>query len=144
MSYPIAKIDLARSELIVDAPKLPNIRQDLETRHFDLPVALHAGYFGLLALWLGVMFAGFRSPGLVIPMAIFMVFLAGFYVVPAMWSRMQPQRPGGPLTLSQLLDRGIQTHVGWCSGRDAAIQVLTIPVLIFGWGLAAVTIAALT
>lgn len=143
MSRPIAKADLVSTLQLAPAPQLPNIRQDLESRHFDLPVALHAGYFGLLLAYLGVMAVGFRSPGMILPIAICVIFTFGFYVVPALWSRMQPERPAGPMRFAQLLDRGIQTHVGWCSGRDAAVQVLTIPVLILGWGIAVVSIAAL-
>jgi hypothetical protein len=143
MSRPINKADLASTQQLVPAPTLPNLRQDIESRHFDLPAALHTGYFGLLLAYLAVMFLGFRAPGMIIPIAICVIFTVGFYVVPALWSGMRPERKSQPASIASLLGKGVQTHVGWLSGRDAVVQVLTIPVLILCWGLAVVTIAAI-
>lgn len=144
MSHPIPREALARTQQLAPAPELtPNVRQALETRHFDLPVALHAGYFGTLLVYLGIMYVGLRSPGLIIPIAICVIFTVGFYVVPALWSGMKPAHADGPMSLQALLANGIQTHTGWCRGRDAVAQVLILPVLILGWGIAVVSIAAL-
>lgn len=144
MSHPIPRAVLAETQQLASAPELtPNLRPGPESRHFDLPVALHAGFFGMLVLYLGIMFIGFRSPGLIIPIAICVIFAVAFYVVPALWSTMKPTHADGPLTLQALASRGVQTHTGWCRGRDAVIQVLTLPVLILGWGIAVVSIAAL-
>jgi ABC-type spermidine/putrescine transport system permease subunit I len=144
MSRPIPREALARTGQLAPAPELaPNVRQALETRHFDLPVALHAGFFGTLLVYLGIMFVGLRSPGLIIPIAICVIFTLGFYAVPALWSGMKPDHADGPMTLAALLERGIQTHTGWCRGRDAVAQVMILPVLILGWGIAVVSIAAL-
>lgn len=143
MSLPITREELARTRQLAPAPELPNLRQSVETRHFDLPVALHAGFFGLFLVYLAVMFIGLYSPGLIVPMAIFVVFTAGFYIVPALWSGMTPQHTDGSMSLQALLAKGIETHTGWCAGRDAMVQVLLIPTLILGWGIAVVSIAAL-
>lgn len=143
MSRPIKKADLVSSQQLAPAPSLPNLRQDIESRHFDLPAALHTSYFGLLLAYLAVMFLGFRAPGMIIPIAICVIFTVGFYVVPALWSGMRPQRGSEPANMTTLLGGGIQTHVGWMSGRDAVVQVLTIPVLVLCWGLAVVSIAAI-
>lgn len=147
MTRPITREELARTHQLAPAPQLaptsPNVRQALETRHFDLPVALHAGFFGLFLAYLGIMFLGFQSPGLVIPMAIFVIFTVGFYVVPALWAGMTPEHADRPLGLAALLDRGIMTYTGWCRGRDVVAQVMVMPVVLVGWGLTVVTIAAL-
>jgi hypothetical protein len=37
---------------------------------------------------------------------------------------------------------GIATYTGRLNGRDAAVQMLILPVLILGWGMAVVTIRA--
>lgn len=145
MSRPISRAELARTQQLATVPlPAPNLRQGIETRHFDLPVALHAGYFGLVLAYLGVMFLGFRSPGMIIPIAICVIFTVGFYAVPALWSGMKPDHEDDrPLGMDALLQRGITTHTGWCRGRDAIVQVMLLPVLILGWGFAVVTIAAL-
>jgi hypothetical protein len=48
-----------------------------------------------------------------------------------------------PLTLGQFESFGIMTHTGKLAPRDAAVQVLLLPVLVLFWGLTAAIIAAL-
>lgn len=148
MTRPITRAEFARTRQLAPAPHLapvalPNIRRELETRHFDLPVSLHAGFFGLFLAYLGIMFLGFQSPGLIIPMAIFIVFTVGFYVLPALWAGMKPHHVDTPLGLAALMQQGLMTHTGWCRGKDVASQVMLMPVVLVGWGLTVVTIAAL-
>ena len=144
MSRPLKHADLKLAQEVAPAPLLkPNVRQDIESRHFDLPVAIHAGFFGLFLAYLAVMFIGFYEPQMIIPMAIFVIFTVGFYVVPAMWTGLEPDNKGKAMSMQQLLGQGIATHVGWCKGRDAMVQALILPVLILGWGIAVVSIAAL-
>ena len=143
MSHPIAKTELARTnQLVLALPLTPNLRQDIESRHFDLPVALHKLVFGLFLAYLGVMFTGFSNPEMILPMAIFVIFTVGFYVVPALWCRVGPERADTAISLNAFFRNGVPTHIGWCSGRDAAVQVLLLPALIFGWGVAVTMIAA--
>jgi hypothetical protein len=40
--------------------------------------------------------------------------------------------------------RGVETPSGRLTAKEAAIQVLTLPVLILGWGLAVAVIVAFT
>ena len=146
MSIPQSLADLAASAQLADAPEAfakPNIRQDIEDRNFGLPNALHAGFFGLFLAYLGVMGLGFPHPEMILPMAIFFIFTVGFYVVPMAWAVMKPVHADRAMDLPALLDRGIAIHTGRSSGRDAAVQVLILPVLILGWGIAVVSIAAL-
>ena len=43
MSRPIKHADFKVAQELAPAPQLkPNVRQDIETRHFDLPVAIHS------------------------------------------------------------------------------------------------------
>lgn len=112
-------------------------------RTFELPPGLLLGYFGLILAYLGVMAVGFPSPGMVLPMAIFVTFIVAAVAVPTAWVKMGPDNARKALSLDQLEQRGIMTHTGPCSAGAASIQVLLLPALIFCWGLAAVTIAAL-
>jgi hypothetical protein len=111
-------------------------------RSFELPAALYigtaAGYLGFLAL----MVVGFGNPHLIIPMAIFVVFIAMYFGVPAMWMRMKPEHPQRLTSWSRFRQQGVMTAFGPSTANAATIQVLILPVLILLWGIAVVTIAA--
>lgn len=138
-----ARIDpkqlIAAREIVV-APPAPRACTD---RDFNIPTALHAGFFGLFLAYLGVMWIGFGNPNLAIPMAIFMFFTAAFYVVPMLWSTMKGPNETSAMPLARLWSEGVATHTGLTTGGAAAAQVLVLPVLILLWGVAVVTIAAL-
>lgn len=111
-------------------------------RSFELPAALYvltaAGYFGFLILTA----AAFGNPELILPMAIFFVFVGMFFAVPAMWMRMRPDHPQRLTSWDRFVRDGIQTATGRMRAKDAAIQVLILPGLVLAWGFAVVTIAA--
>jgi len=127
---------------IVEAPAAP-VRHQVEVdRNFEMPTAFYgatvAAYFAFLALT----FAGFGNPELVIPMVIFAVFIVAMFGVPAIWVRLKGNDTK-PLSTGQFAKNGIMTQTGRLAPRDAAIQMLILPVLIVMWGIAVVTIAAL-
>jgi hypothetical protein len=111
-------------------------------RDFNLPTALHAGFFGLFLAYLGVMWIGFGNPDLAVPMAIFVLFTVAFYVVPMLWSTMAGPNATRSMTLDRLLDDGVDTLTGRTSAGAAIAQVMVLPVLILFWGVAVVAIAA--
>lgn len=121
----------------------PNAPRHCTDRNFGLPPALHAGFFGLFMAYFVVMAFGFPHPEMVVPMAIFLFFTAAFYVVPMAWAVMKPDHADRAMRMDELMGQGIDTLTGRTSGGAAVTQVLVLPILIFGWGLAVVTIAAL-
>ena len=127
---------------IVDAPAAPLRSQVEHDRNFELPTVLYAATVGLYLTFIAVMFAGFASPGLIVPMAIFAVFIVAGFGVPAVWTRLKDNR-SAPMSMGRFRQAGIMTHTGRLAPRDAAIQMLILPVLIVLWGCATVTIAAL-
>lgn len=142
---------LARGKArIVDAPvKAPEAdrvnapRHQVEVdRNFELPISLYAATAGLYLAFIAVMFAGLTTPGLIIPMAIFAVFIVGMFGVPAVWTRLK-DNDTKPMTMGEFKQAGIMTYTGRLAPRDATIQMLILPVLIVVWGITAVTIAAL-
>lgn len=111
-------------------------------RNFELPAALYLGTAGCYFAFLGVMAAGFGNPALILPMAIFVVFIAMAFAVPAMWMRMKPDHPQRLTSWDRFRRQGIMTAFGRSGANAAAIQVLILPVLILLWGFVVVTIAA--
>lgn len=82
------------------------------------------------------------NPALAIPMGIFALFIVAGFGVPAIWTQIKGSE-SQPLTMSEFETKGIMTHTGRLAARDAAIQVLILPVLIVLWATAVVIIAAL-
>lgn len=128
---------------VVDHPPRALVRHQVEVdRNFGLPSALYgatvAGYLGFLL----VIGSALASPGLAIPMAIFVVFIIAGFGVPALWTRLAGNT-SAPQTLGEFGAHGIMTHTGRLAARDAAIQVLILPVLLVCWGLAVAVIAAI-
>jgi hypothetical protein len=112
-------------------------------RSFDLPTVLHAATVGLYLAFLGVMAFAFQDRGLIIPMAIFVGYIVMAFGVPAIWTQMRPHHNSKALSWADFSRFGINTHTGNMSARDATGQVLILPVLILGWGVAMAVIAAL-
>lgn len=111
-------------------------------RSFELPAALYvgtaAGYLGFL----GLMAVCFGNPGLLLPMVIFVVFIAMAFGVAAMWMRMKPDHSQHLTSWSRFRQHGIMTAFGHTTAGAATVQVLILPGLVFAWGLAIVAIAA--
>jgi hypothetical protein len=112
-------------------------------RSFGLPVVLHMATVGLYLTFLGVMAFAFQDRGLIIPMAIFVIYIVMAFGVPAIWVRMKPDHASKPMSWSDFSRFGINTYTGNMSAKDATGQVLILPVLILGWGVAIAVIAAL-
>lgn len=110
-------------------------------RNFGLPTALYgatvAGYLGFLL----VVGSAFANPVLAIPMAIFVLFIVAGFGVPALWTRLAGNTTQ-PQTLGEFRQRGIMTLTGRLTAGEATVQMLILPALLVGWGLAVAVIAA--
>ena len=111
-------------------------------RSFELPTGLYIATVGLYLGFLAVMAAGLSTPGLIIPMVIFTLFIVAGFGLPALWTRIGPEHRGRNMSWAKLVSQGIVTHTGRVKAGDAAVQMLILPALIFCWGIATVTIAA--
>lgn len=110
-------------------------------RSFNLPPGLYAATGALYFGFIGVMALGFGNPGLVVPLGICAVFLAAFFAVPVIFARVD--RGARPMAYDRFRREGVATLTGRLSSGEAAAQMMVLPVLIFGWAIATVTIAAL-
>ncbi|UVI38477.1 hypothetical protein [Qipengyuania spongiae] len=111
-------------------------------RSFEMPKVLYGVTVALYLGFIAIMGIGLQSPGLLIPMVIFALFIVAGFGLPALWTRLEPDHGTPQMPLDTLLRRGIATHTGHLPGRDAAVQMLMLPALIFAWGLVTVAIAA--
>ncbi|MFZ9395051.1 MAG: hypothetical protein ACO25F_03200 [Erythrobacter sp.] len=137
---------LIAPELIADKARIvaePKVRTTVD-RTFELPRALYGATVGCYLGFLAITAMAFGNPGLIIPMAIFAFIIVAGFGVPTAWARMQGTGAKRALGMGEFANRGIMTHTGRLKSRDAAIQVLVLPVLVLLWGLAVVTIAAAT
>jgi len=121
----------------------PVLQRKFFDHSFELPGGLFAASLGLFVAFLAVMTVGFGNPEMILPMAIFAVFFAGFYGIPVLFVREAPEDTNKAMTWGQFKGRGIQTLTGHLPAGEAAIQMLILPVLILFWGFACVIIAAL-
>lgn len=139
MSKHLTREFVAEQATIVAAPK-PLHEVD---RTFQLPKGLYAATVGLYLGFLVVMAVGFSTPGLIIPMAIFTIIIVAGFGVPAVWTRLSPITDSKQITFSRLQREGISTLTGRLSAKDASVQMLVLPIIVFCWGVATVSIATL-
>lgn len=113
-----------------------------EDHSFELPGALYTAlalcFFGFLA----VMTLGFAAPMLAVPMGVNFFFLAAFFAVPAIFVGASHDTSKA-LRWADFRRKGVDTATGHSSAGEASVLMLTLPVLILGWAVAVVTIAAL-
>lgn len=111
---------------------------------FELPPILYVATALLFLGFVGVLSFASRSPGMVVPFGIFIAFIAAFFTVPTLWVRMKPaENSSRALRWDEFINKGIMTPCGRASGRDSAILVLLLPVVIFCWALAVAIIAGI-
>lgn len=112
-------------------------------RRFELPTGLYVATAACYLAFLAILATSFSSPGLIMPMAIIVTLIAGFFGVPAAWTRMTPGSAKPAMTSRQFSSGGIVTLTGRLTAGEATVQMLILPVLIVLWALVVVTIAAL-
>ena len=139
MSVRVDPIQLQADARVVAAPN----ERSCQDHSFELPTGLYIAMAALFFGFLAVLAIGLQTPGLIVPMAINFVFLAAFFGVPAIFVR-STKDDSRAKSWSRFMDRGIDTANGHSSGKEAAVLMLVLPVFIFGWSLAILTITALT
>lgn len=138
MAY-LEKIQLLDSEELVAAPA-PQAWQDYG---FELPTGLYAATAALFFGFVGVLSLAFANPGMAVPFGICVAFITAFFAIPVIFVKAAPKGSAPALDWSRFREHGIATATGRCSGREAAVLVLVLPLLIFCWALAITLIAAL-
>ena len=145
MSKLLTREQIAEQAFIRDGVANDSGAKSVEVdRSFEMPKALYGATVALYLGFIAIMAVGFPSPGMILPMAIFAIFIVAGFGVPALWARLEPKASQKTQkTMANLMSRGIMTNTGLLSGKDAAVQMLILPVLIVCWGITTVTIAAI-
>ncbi len=144
MSRHLTRELIADHANVVTPPMADDLRQPVQVdRSFEMPTGLYVATAACYLAFLAILVSAFASPGLIIPMAVFVTFIIGFFGIPAAWTRMAPDSARQALTWGQFSSKGIATLTGRLSAGEAAVQTLILPVLVVMWALAVVTIAAL-
>ena len=134
-----SEILTARDEIV--AAPLPRACED---RTFELPTGLYVATALLFIGFVSVLSFAFMGPTLVVPYAVFVAFIAAFFVVPGLWAAMEPKESRTrALDWYEFREKGIMTLTGRSSAVEATTLVLLLPFLILCWAVAVVTIAAL-
>ena len=121
---------------------LPNVRQDVD-RTFEMPSALYGATVALYLGFIATLGIGLATPGLALPMAIFAIFIVALFGAPALWLKVAPVPSAKAMSFGQLMRSGIKTHTGLLKGRDAAIQMMILPVLIMVWAMTVLVVAGI-
>ena len=97
MSNHISRQIIAEQAVVKDT--LPIVPE--ADRSFNLPTSLYVTTAGLYFAFLGIMAVGLSSPGLIVPMGIFVVFLTAFFGIAALFVKTDPEASGKIMRWSQ-------------------------------------------
>lgn len=120
----------------------PTIRRNLAERTFGLHPALFAATIGAYFAFLAILGAVFMTAELVLPFAIFVIYIVMAFGVPALWARVTPRPEGRFQSWAEFREDGIEIETGRIGSGAAIAQVLVLPVLIVGWAAAIAVIVA--
>jgi hypothetical protein len=124
---PFEALDLADFQIGLAAPQTP-FRSAAAAP--DIPVVvgkmLVAAYVTLLATFAVTMA---HSREAVFALAICAVFLTMYLSVPRIFLGVEPKQGERP-SFDAFLTRGLETYTGHCSGKEALVQMLIVPVLL--------------
>ena len=135
---------IRKAEVLAQAEIVAAPQRACTDRSFELPPAIHIATALLFIGFVSVLSLAFRNPEMAVPWGVFVFFIAAFFTVPALWTRMKPEESRTPaLTWTRFAEQGIDTATGRTSATEATILVLLLPFLILCWAIAIATIAAL-
>lgn len=139
MSERLTQQQLQSLAMVTEAPNIATTQVD---RSFGLPAVIFRATAGLYLAFVGVMAVTFFDADLALPMAIIAGFLLLGFGLVGLWATLQPDNAAP--TWGRFAARGFETLSGRLTMREAAVQILMLPVLILSWALVIAIIVALT
>lgn len=129
----------ATADIHTEAPRAPTTVD----RTFELPKGLYVATVALYLGFIGMLAVTFAHPELTILAVIFAFSIVAGFALPLIWTRLAPEALKKSKTWARFQHEGVMTASGRATARDATVQVMILPVLIFLWGVSVVAIAAL-
>jgi len=142
MAQQLSRAEIAAQATIHAAPPVAAAGTIVD-RSFELPAGLYRTTVALYLGFLAVMMVGFGNPLLILPVSVIVLTIIAGFALPTIWTKLTPESGQRPKSFGRFGHDGIMTGSGLSAARDASVQVLILPVLIFCWGIAVVIIAAL-
>lgn len=140
MAELVSREQLARTaDIRTEAPRAPTTVD----RTFELPKGLYKATVGLYLGFIAMLAVTFAHPELTILAVIFAFSIIAGFALPLIWTRLAPQTASKSKSWARFRHEGVMTASGRATARDATVQVMILPVLIFLWGVCVVAIAAL-
>ncbi|HEX6218410.1 MAG TPA: hypothetical protein VFZ35_03970 [Sphingomicrobium sp.] len=137
-------VRIRKAEVLAHADIVAAPQRACTDRSFELPPALHIATALLFIGFVSVLSFAFRNPEMAVPWGVFVAFIAAFFVVPGLWTRIKPETSRTPaLSWARFADEGIDTATGRTSATEATVLVLLLPFLILCWAIAVAIIASL-
>lgn len=134
----VPEVLLEREEIVAEP-----VSEGCTDQCFELPPVLYIITGALFLGFVSVLSLAFANPEMAVPFGIIVAFLVVFFAVPAIFVRAARGENGSrSLCWSEFMKNGVAIEHGRCSGRDAAVQVLLLPALIFCFGMAVTVIVA--
>jgi len=135
---------ITKTQLLTQADIVAAPQRACTDRTFELPPAIHIATALMFIGFVSVLSFAFRNPEMAVPWGVFVAFIAAFFIVPGLWTRMKPVESRTPaLTWTRFAEQGIDTATGRTSATEATVLVLLLPFLILCWAIAIAAIAAL-
>ncbi|HVH37494.1 MAG TPA: hypothetical protein VM757_02765 [Sphingomicrobium sp.] len=135
---------IRKAEVLAQADIVAAPARACTDRSFELPPAIHIATALMFIGFVSVLSFAFRNPEMAVPWGVFVAFIAAFFIVPGLWTRMKPEESRTPaLTWTRFAEQGIDTATGRTSATEATVLVLLLPFLILCWAIAIAAIAAL-
>jgi hypothetical protein len=127
---------LSRDEIVA-----PPAQRACNDRTFELPPVLHAMTALLFLGFVTVLTLTFRT-NMSVPYGIIVMFIAAFFAVPTLFVRTKADASGNrAMAWHEFRERGVATHTGRSSARDATVLVLLLPFLVLCFAIAVAAIA---
>ncbi len=96
----------------------------------DIPTAVGRSFVAAYIMLLTVFAVAFaHSREAIFALAICAVFLTTYLSIPRIFLGVEPKQGKRP-DFDTFLDKGLETYTGHCSGKEALVQMLIVPVLL--------------
>ena len=136
--YPRERLqDVAAGAVEISPPQLRNRAE----RTFGLHPALYVLTIGSYFAFLAVMAAAFMNANMVLPMAIFIIYVVMAFGVSGLWARVAGRPSGRFQSWAEFRAEGMDIETGHIGSGAAIAQVLALPALILGFGVTVAFIA---